>query len=661
MNPDRLLSLRQAFSERNRSKDIEALTNLYKSSMLSAKTRHDVGNLLAPLLLVETLPENQRRSVKKAMMAKYPLRTALMNLAAVLGLAGNASSTETIASKTGLINGNDADIFERHTNLRFLLVDDQFSLGYQHLLASFIFGESYDPDLGVGNSEQWRVVLQGVGELSCVSSAEDILSILEGLDPIEDWEMPRFLDVPCDVLILDLRLWTTAPDRGEFFDRIFDLCAKLGAQNVVDYKFKRTLRRAAVNGDGEQSEIEALALFPLLLSHLDPSLPIILFSSTHQRAVMELVSHRANIITDFAKPILSGYGEERTAVSVVDDLGQALWKAIQLHEARGVWPRIRTAEWKITPIFECQIPKQKGRRVRGVFNAPASANVTGGMVNAGAVAPRIDGTELRKLLAGQFIHYIQRSNSFDFGSIPWELLEGNLIPEEVLDDPKITNPDFGLSARLISPPEFRNFVPRALEIIRHKKAHGQIRVSDQRDLKAIRLSAILQLHLLLDFIEGAQSTATVLQPAADTLWNYIRVRHKNFRRNIASPQPTRLTANNKVPWLDFIAYTFLWAAEQATDGFVRYVSVDTLNAIQRLAKSLLDPFWAHVDIFINTQQPLTGIVQNDLGTDYLVEVSEGFWGLLPKTPIRSQLKTRDQCTVVITNRPPISGGEIIFN
>src|SRR5262249_46563586 len=124
-------------------------------------------------------------------------------------------------------------------------------------------------------------------------------------------------------------------------------------------------------------------------------------------------------------------------------------------------------------------------------------------------------------------------------------------------------------------------------------------------------------------------------------WNYIRVRHKNFRRNTVSPQPTRLTADNKVPWLDFIAYTCLWAAEQATDGIVRYLSVDTLDAIQRLAKSLLDPFWTRVDSFVNTQQPLTGIVQQDLGTDYLVDVSDGFWGLLPKAGPRSRLKTGD--------------------
>jgi hypothetical protein len=664
--PNRLLSLREAFTEHDRSSDIEALISLYKSSMLSAGTRHDVGNLLAPLLLVNELPQNQRRAVKKTMMEDYPLRTALRNLATIIGLEGNESKPKSNSSSAGVIKETqeDGDISSRRSNIRFLLMDDQFSLGYQHLLASVLFGDGYDPSLGKGDAERWRVLIRGAGELTCVSSAESLLLILESLEPVTDWDEPRFLDVPSDILILDLRLWTNSTGREAFFDRLLKVCKQLGAENIPDDKFKRALQRAGIGSSdksSEQGEVEALALFPLLLSHLDPSVPIVLFSSTHQRAVLELVSHRPNIVNDFAKPILSGYGEERSAAQVIADLKGALRKAVQLHEIRGAWSRLRNTEWKISPVFECRTRRSDGSTVMGVYNAPESSVVSADRTGIGPARPRTASAGFRKLLAADFVQYIQRSNSFDYASIPWEILEGTLIPEEVLDDTGIMNPDFGFSHDLIFPPELRNFVPRALEFIRHKKAHGQVPLSDRSDLEVFRVGAILQLSFLLDFVEGSSSKALPLQPSLDTLWNYLRVRHKNLIINNLPPQPRRLISDNKVPWLDFIAYTFLWTAERATDGAVRYLSEDTVKQVQNLAQSLSDPFWRDLDSMVNSRRVIAGTVQKVRAKDFVVAASPGFWGLLPKSRKTSQLKAGDPCTVIIARRSKASGEEIIFD
>jgi hypothetical protein len=346
-NPDRVLSLREAFRERDRSKDIEALTNLFASSLLSAGNRHHVGNLLAPLLLAEALPKTQKVLVKKAIMEEFPLRTALRKLAGVVGLEGEEPSPNSslISSGQGIINEQRSygDIFGKRTNIRFLLIDDQFPLGYNHLLASFLFGQSYHPELGSGNTTEWRVTIEELGELTCFSSADKILAILESLDAVQNWATPRFLDAGCDILMLDLRLWTDNRGKKRFLERVLRLCRRLGTDKISDHRFKRAFRRATADiseSESGQSEVEGLALFPLLISHVDPSLPIILFSSTHQRAVVELISHRPNIISDFAKPIFSGYGEEESGYQRVLDLRSAITKAINQHETRIIWREI---------------------------------------------------------------------------------------------------------------------------------------------------------------------------------------------------------------------------------------------------------------------------------------------------------------------------------
>ena len=89
---------------------------------------------------------------------------------------------------------------------------------------------------------------------------------------------------------------------------------------------------------------EALALLPLLLSHIDRTLPIVLFSSTHQRVVSELVAAYPNIISSFAKPLPNSHGLEDGAVMwgwhSVGALRAALNDAIDIHEGRVAWKRL---------------------------------------------------------------------------------------------------------------------------------------------------------------------------------------------------------------------------------------------------------------------------------------------------------------------------------
>ena len=395
-------------------------------------------------------------------------------------------------------------------------------------------------------------------------------------------------------------MWTEPKERGRFLVRLIDICKKIGATAtgdrwtpLSDPAFRKAFERAkAIVGAGERdaNEIESLVLLPLLISYYDPSVPIVLFSSTHQRSILQMVSHRKNIIADFAKPILSGYGEEREAAESVEDLRRAVVEAIKLHEARAIWERLIGFEWRISPVFECASGKKKnGERTLKVYNIPPSAQVNVALrpirLASGRMLPRLDGRDLRALLANHFMDYIQGGRQFDFASIPWEILEGNLVPKKLLRDPNIVNPDFGIMPDLVTPRQNRNLIARALELVRHKKAHGTappaVTDSDREDY---RLGAMLQFSLLLDFMGGASVAETPFQTTIDHLWRRIQRRNYHLSTVYYTLEPARLSPDVRVTWLDFVIYTVLWYATNAVDDGIRFLSADTVMQIERMAQ-----------------------------------------------------------------------------
>ena len=110
---------------------------------------------------------------------------------------------------------------------------------------------------------------------------------------------------------------------------------------VVSSEFARAFEAAErATCDPSKLPPEALTLLPLLLSHVDRTLPIVLFTSSHQRVVSEMLQHCPNVITSFAKPLVSGYGEAISPADSVRDLEDAIKKAIELHEVRIAWKRV---------------------------------------------------------------------------------------------------------------------------------------------------------------------------------------------------------------------------------------------------------------------------------------------------------------------------------
>ncbi|MCB1092388.1 MAG: hypothetical protein KDL87_12705, partial [Verrucomicrobiae bacterium] len=120
------------------------------------------------------------------------------------------------------------------------------------------------------------------------------------------------------VLFLDLRLFrTSGTDQPSKAERAFyEGLAEFGLR-LLDSK--RSL--PWIDDEGRESlwrELQQVlmptrpglappeTLLPRLLSLLDPSLPIVVFSSTHRTEFIEPFRSYGNLVTDFHKPVLTG-------------------------------------------------------------------------------------------------------------------------------------------------------------------------------------------------------------------------------------------------------------------------------------------------------------------------------------------------------------------
>jgi len=601
LDMERIQSLREANEGRSRNYEIDSLMGLWRSNLTRPGERHTIGNLLAPILLVKGL----HRDLHEQAESHSTLRTALDVLAQTVGLKMSRDAGGD--SSEGLLQElqKEGDVFGRRQKIKFLLIDDQFALGYQHILACLIFGTDYQRK-ATSNIHDWRFAAKG-SELVCKSKPDILLDALdfdasELKTGIEDWRRPRtIVHLSHNIVMLDLRLWIDNDARKRFLNRLIEICDKLNVtplcqaeSGVYDPYFEKAYTRAKklVEDDTQElSEIEALALLPLLLSHYDPSLPIVLFSSSHQREILEMVSHQPNIITDFTKPIISGYGEDNSPVTMIGDLKRAVQKAIKLHEARRVWERLVEIDWNKSepgkqnelPIFVSYKPAESLKAIYN-YGKPVPSNY----VDGGSQEPRLRGNDLRIKLSEYYIHYVLKQRYFDFFSILWETLEGFLLPEKILNNVGIEDAGFDMPERIA----FRNYVPRVMKHMRNRKAHGNARLAkNEQEKETQRLATIFTFLLFLDFISNAKTNASNQPLSTIKVAQYIKREYSshpditNLDENTIEPR--QLTNSPDIDWLDFVIFTATYSMNRAVNGNNRYVSAETLDASRRLSTQIL--------------------------------------------------------------------------
>lgn len=486
---DRVLFTFDVFDDADRLNDLEIAAGLWRNHLVKPGDRHTVANLIGPLILANGIGAKRKRNeIIKAITEGSPLRNALVQLVYATGLV-----SPIIKHGGGSGALLQADIYGRlgrRQYLKFVLVDDQFASGFHHILTSLIFETQYTPkSQPIGESWSWSMPDDKRG-ITCYSRVDILLNKLCECESgnITDWDMPRKLSLPDngDILLLDLRLWLEDSQRKGFFDSLKTVCDQLDVSLLCekDESFRRAY--GAAFECGEQNETAMLVLLPLLLSYFDPSLPIVLFSSTHQRAVIEMVAHRPNIITDFSKPLLGNYAQIKEAGVFLNDLRSSLEKAIQLHEARIIWERI--------VILSCKAPEfyteyKVGNKSSFRFSNQLPLNIVKNYP--------LNEEEARKRLGYYFQHYILRKTYFDFVSIPWEFIEGGLA-----EDNDLARFDVTFIKKMKKLP--KNGAGLLLKKLRHKKAHGElaklISTLDQKR-EEWRYLSILEFLVFIDFLE----------------------------------------------------------------------------------------------------------------------------------------------------------------
>ena len=516
-DPKRILTTHSDDDDQKDRRDVLLTRDLWKQHLLKAGTRHSVANLIAPTVLADGLPEDFRGGALKKISAGSLQREALISALSEVRILEKGTSGADNNSSYVLENERHDNVFGRQNNIKFVLVDDHFDLGYNHVLAYTLFGESEE---GCWKENRYCWIRNGdagkkTGCLTCYKNLDWLISQLEKVS-ISKWDQPRYLfKGECDVLFLDLRLWEDGNKgtRRKVIKQILFAAAKLlvKAEDVGDSCLKaalneakslrkhkkvspnfvkafQTAKEAHESEDQDKFSPEALTLLPLLLSHIDRTLPIVLFTSSHQRVVSEMLQDYRNIITTFVKPLISGYGEEISPADSMKDLTNAIGKAIELHEARIAWERIcglepKNADYIIIKEQNCKEPGETP--VFTIFGDRGHRKRCGD-VNFGR-----DKCRLIKRLAELFETCVFDNSVYESISQPWEFLECEIARCGPIYYEKIqTSSDRGKLAN-------------ALKETRILKTHGKLERDEFTGVKP-RWVAILQLLFLLDFL-GAEN------------------------------------------------------------------------------------------------------------------------------------------------------------
>lgn len=286
---------------------VDALVQAWTGRLSRAAYHHDVNNLLAPLILLESL----------GAPGEFQLgREALRQHARWLGLTSPPPSAASRAGRQDSGSWLDPGGLAREIGreVRLLLVDDQAE-AWSRALTVALGLRAHKAEISA--DELTRVASSTSGDVSlfACSGARPLLGRLEALlaEPrsaggAADWRFRLgFTDAAPDVLeilLLDLRL---AADPGETETlnlAVRELITRLDGR--LDGKWpwgECPLLSLHETADGD-------SLAPTLLSRLiasaDFSLPIILFSATGQRGMVEVLRPYRTIVTAFEKPRILG-------------------------------------------------------------------------------------------------------------------------------------------------------------------------------------------------------------------------------------------------------------------------------------------------------------------------------------------------------------------
>lgn len=300
--------------------------------------RHALANIIGPMLLLPELSGNLPETYRVNAQAQ-----ALLSLLQVLGVAKPAGGLDPGREPLKDDRGGGHQRGARGEfpvpwwtaeKVRGILVDDMFELGWREVLAAALGAKPEDIET-YGTPAELSGFCKGLvteaGHLRMGGSIHK-----EGI-----------FSNPNLVLFLDLRLFQPHQRKEEasFVKVLLSLAreAQEDGPNAESLKWPgfSDAELSAVQTwlvdpgqDQHSGRLTALSLLPRLIALVDPFLPIVLFSSTGNRALVKPFEPYGTIITDFEKPRLWGNDPNEAARLGLSGLSRALARAEALVDAR---------------------------------------------------------------------------------------------------------------------------------------------------------------------------------------------------------------------------------------------------------------------------------------------------------------------------------------
>lgn len=339
---DRVPTMKEALA--TSKPDLDAIRRVWASFLAKpseADDHHALANLIGPAILIGDA--THRDDNVKALRAEMT----------ALGLVAPADDKNLPTVERPWV---DLDELEGPERVKFLLIDDQWRQGW---------GEFVCKALGVPFDEEPGIPCASIGKKEgvIVKSSESATWIVDKIQKLDDEKAlnQRFRlvidDDPnfAEILLLDLRLFSGRPItvEADFIARVFQIAKKYHQRNPADdldfawpgFSDEEIARVESwlveANKKGATNDLrndsryhEALTLLPRVLSFVDPTLPIVIFSSTSKRRVAENVKNHANIYSRFAKLTFDGQPIKQSLELVKKTFTDAINLSVRLAASR---------------------------------------------------------------------------------------------------------------------------------------------------------------------------------------------------------------------------------------------------------------------------------------------------------------------------------------
>lgn len=348
---------------------LNTLVHGWIGNLTHSATHHDVNNLLGPMVLSSAF-------TPKIIDPGTGCR-ALLKHAQWLQLAPSIDAKPgSDAYKPWLDATELAD--KLRTTLRVVLVDDQTNNGWHRVIAAAL-GLPYKSVISAKENIFTEVVSKGKVELWATTGYmplierldEEIMNVEKqgkkdarfnlSLTPMGDGRR-----APAEVLMLDLRLTSSRDDDVCYFRKVLDLAKKVHSKypngagpwgvllndiEILDHWLQSYRDTENVEKFRSSEEyLEFITLLPRIIATLDLSLPIVVFSSSGQRHVLESLRDFGNIITILEKPRFIGYRAEEVVTDVMSKFRKAIDQVMDLLIARLELQRVIESGRSVSPV-----------------------------------------------------------------------------------------------------------------------------------------------------------------------------------------------------------------------------------------------------------------------------------------------------------------------